>query len=46
MEEAMLVSELAMTPSEIYKLPRELIEKILIYKGVKNVTANGGDWQP
>lgn len=46
MEEAMLVTEIGLPPEQLNVLPQRLIDCILIYKGVKNVTENGGDWQP
>jgi hypothetical protein len=46
MEEAMLVVELNVKPWELDRLPQTLIEKILIYRGVKNVATYGGTWQP
>jgi hypothetical protein len=46
MEEAMLITEIGLPPRDLADLPQSLIERILIYKGVKGVAENGGDWQP
>jgi hypothetical protein len=46
MEEAMLICELNLPPSVIDNMPDRLIEKIMIYKGVKAVTEGGGTWEP
>ena len=40
----MLVVETGFTPAELDAMPQALIERILIYKGVKNVTVNGGTY--
>lgn len=46
MEEAMLVTELGYPPQVIDEWPQALIDRMLIYKGVKNVAIYGGNWQP
>ena len=46
MEEAMLILELGFPPQVIDEWPQELIETMMIYKGVKNVAQYGGNWQP
>jgi hypothetical protein len=46
LEEAMLICEIGLPPQVIDEWPQGLIERILIYKGVKNVAQFGGDWQP
>ena len=46
LQEAFLITELGYPPEVYENWPEHLIEEILIYKGVKNVTINGGDWQP
>jgi len=46
MEEAMLISEIGLPPQVIDEWPQSLIDRILVYKGVKGVTQFGGDWQP
>ena len=46
MDEAMLVIETGFTPAELDEMPQALIERMLIYKGVKNVTVNGGTYNP
>lgn len=46
LEEAMLIIEIGFPPEVLDRMPQRLIELMLIYKGVKNVTENGGDWQP
>lgn len=44
--EAMLVCELGFTPDVLDKLPYQLIQKMMIYKGVRHVAEWGGEWQP
>ena len=46
LEEAMLISEIGFPPAIIDEMPEALIDRILIYKGVKTVTEYGGNWQP
>ena len=46
MEEAILVVELGLTPDELDEIPESLLERICIYKGVKNVMINGGTYNP
>lgn len=46
MEEAMLIVEIGFPPQVINEWPQSLIERLIIYKGVKNVAQFGGDWQP
>jgi hypothetical protein len=46
LEEAMLVTEIGYPPEVLDNMSQGLVERILIYKGVKNVAENGGDWQP
>jgi len=46
MEEALIITEIGFPPQVIDEWPQGLVEKILIYKGVKNVAQFGGDWQP
>lgn len=46
MEEAMLILELGFPPQVIDEWPQGLIDRLLIYKGVKNVAQFGGSWQP
>lgn len=46
MEEPMLISEIGLPPQVIDEWPQALIDRILVYKGVKGVTQYGGDWQP
>lgn len=46
LEEAMIITEIGFPPQVINEWPQPLIEKILIYKGVKAVAQFGGDWQP
>jgi len=46
LEEAMLVTEISFPPEIIDGMSIDLIEEILIYKGVKGVVQNGGEWQP
>ena len=46
MEEAMLITEIGFPPQVIDEMGQPLIERLLIYKGVKNVTQNGGTWEP
>jgi len=46
LEEAMLVIETGFPPQVIDEWPQPLIERLLIYKGVKNVARFGGEWQP
>lgn len=42
----MLICEIGLPPQELDRIPQGLIDRILIYKGVKNVTEYGGNWQP
>jgi len=42
----MLVCELGHTPEELDRMDAGLIQRMLIYKGVKNVAMFGGDWRP
>ncbi|MBA7655824.1 hypothetical protein ES703_63733 [subsurface metagenome] len=46
LEEALIIVEIGFPPQVIDEWPQGLIEKILIYKGVKNVVQFGGNWQP
>ena len=46
LEEAMLIIETGFPPQVIDQWPQSLIERLLVYKGVKNVAQYGGDWQP
>ena len=46
LEEALIIIEIGFPPQVIDEWPQGLIEKLLIYKGVKNVVQFGGDWQP
>jgi len=46
MEEAMLIYELGFPPQVIDDMDQGTIERILIYKGVKNAAMYGGNWQP
>jgi hypothetical protein len=46
MDEAMLVAETGFTPDELDAMPQPLLELLLIYKGVKAVTVNGGTYNP
>ena len=43
MEEAMLVVETGLHPDVIDNLSESIIDRILIYKAVKNVCQNGGN---
>lgn len=42
----MLIAELRLPPQVFDEWPQALIDKILVYKGVKGVTQYGGEWQP
>lgn len=42
----MLITEIGFPPEVLDKMPQPLIERLLIYKGVKNVAMYGGNWQP
>ena len=44
--EAMLVVETGFPSQVLGEMPERLIEEIMVYKGVKNVTEYGGNWQP
>lgn len=46
MDEAALVVETGFTPAELDEMPQALIERILVYKGVKNVAVHGGTYNP
>jgi len=46
MEEAMLINEIGFPPQVIDEMDQGLIERLLIYRGVKNVAQYGGNWQP
>lgn len=46
MEEALLIVETGFPPEVIDNWPQSLIDRVLIYKGVRNVAKYGGDWQP
>lgn len=41
----MIICELGFPPDVIDEMPQQLIEKMLVYKGVKNVTMYGGDYK-
>lgn len=42
----MLIIELGFPPQVIDEWPQGLIDRMLIYKGVKSVAEYGGNWQP
>lgn len=46
MNEAMLVCELGLPPQVIADMDEGLIQRMLIYRGVKAATEHGGNWQP
>jgi hypothetical protein len=46
MEEVMITTELGIMPWDLDRLPQSFIEKALIFRGVKDVAVNGGNWQP
>jgi hypothetical protein len=46
MTEPILVVETGFPPWELAEMSEELIEKMMIYKGVKDVHQFGGNWQP
>ena len=46
MDEAMLVVETGFTPIQLDEIPEALIQRMLIYTGVKQVTLYGGNYNP
>jgi hypothetical protein len=44
MNEAILIAELGFSPSVLDDMSEDLIQRILIYRGVKNVMLNGGSY--
>jgi len=46
LEESMIIVEIGFPPQVINEWPQSLIERLLIYKGVKQVVQDGGNWQP
>lgn len=46
MEEAILVAETGFPPEVLDRMDQGIIDRLLIYRGVKGVAENGGDWQP
>ncbi len=46
MDEAMLVMETGFTPDELNEMPDALVERMIIYMGVKQVTLYGGNYDP
>lgn len=44
MTEAILVAETGFTPAELTDIPEPVLERLLIYRGVKNVLEYGGEY--
>jgi len=46
LEDAMIIEETGFPPQVTDEWPQSLIERLIVYKGVKNVVQYGGNWQP
>ena len=46
MEEPMLLVETGWSPEALGEMPQAVIENVLIYKNVKYVAENGGEYSP
>jgi hypothetical protein len=46
MEDAILIDETGFPPQVTDEWPAELVERLVVYKGVKNAAIYGVDWQP
>ena len=46
LEEAMLLVETGWPPDILGEMPQATIEAVIIYKSVKAVTENGGEYNP
>jgi len=46
MNEAIQVCELGFPPQVLNEMGEGLIQRMLIYRGVKNAAEFGGNWQP
>ena len=45
-KEAMIIDETGLPPQVLDEMPDSLVHKLLIYRQIKNVAINGGDWKP
>jgi hypothetical protein len=46
MEEPILLVETGWSPEVLGEMPQDLVENVIIYKNVKNVAENGGEYSP
>ena len=46
LEEAALLVETGWSPDVLGEVPEALVQEVIIYKNVKTVTENGGDYRP